>query len=263
MKLTSLIGLIVLLIALLPAFSRAQTTEAADLFVLINNYRIANGLNPLVADPSLMASAQFKSEDMATNNYFSHTASDGRSFFEIMEAHGFSGGSWTGENIAAGSSTAEGTLNQWINSEDHNAILLSPVATVGGTGYAFNENSEFGHYWTFHVAATEVPVPTEPPAPEPTATEAPVEPTATVEPPDEPTPGRGRRPSAGVPTVTPDTPTEVPVVPTATPIPPTQAPVFVTTTPVPTATSTPAIMELPSTGTGSAYMISIIRRLFN
>lgn len=49
-------------------------------------------------------------------NYFSHTSLDGRSPWDRAREQGISA---NGENIAAGRSSASGTLEQWKNSDGH------------------------------------------------------------------------------------------------------------------------------------------------
>ena len=57
------------------------------------------------------------------------------------------GGSATGENIAAGNSTAEATFDQWVNSDGHCRNMMSSNSDEIGIGYARVEGSPYGHYW--------------------------------------------------------------------------------------------------------------------
>ena len=84
---------------------------------------------------------------MATNNIFSHTGSDGSSFGQRIADTGYQSGAG-GENIAAGSATAEDTMQQWLNSEGHCRNIMSGNFTQLGVGYAQNANSQWTHYWT-------------------------------------------------------------------------------------------------------------------
>lgn len=56
--------------------------------------------------------------------------------------------SWStwGENIAAGSPDAHGTMQQWMNSDGHCARIMKPDYTELGVGYY--PGGEFGHVWT-------------------------------------------------------------------------------------------------------------------
>lgn len=70
---------------------------------LVNEERTSRGLNALVLDKVLNASADEHSLWMLENNVFSHTGMDGSTPTERMTAEGFDlSGSWrTAENIAA------------------------------------------------------------------------------------------------------------------------------------------------------------------
>jgi uncharacterized protein YkwD len=85
---------------------------------------------------------------MATNNYFSHTSRDGRTFGQRIENAGFGGGYPRGENIAAGSSTAQGVMNQWMSSDGHCRNIMTAGFRAIGVGYAERAGSTYRHYWT-------------------------------------------------------------------------------------------------------------------
>ncbi|MSP59073.1 MAG: CAP domain-containing protein [Myxococcales bacterium] len=104
-------------------------------------------VGPLTMHPALRKSARLHSQDMATQNYFSHTSLDGRSPFTRMKAAGFMGGTM-GENIAAGNPTAAQTMTQWMNSPGHCENIMQPGYHFLGVGYALGNNSQYKHYWT-------------------------------------------------------------------------------------------------------------------
>ena len=124
---------------------------------LINNYRVQNGAAPLQVSVALQNSAQWMSTDMATNNYFSHTDSLGRSPGTRFAAFGYPHEPW-GEDLAAGYSDAQDTLNQWINACDpnssgactyaHRQNMLNPAFVVMGIDQAYSATSTYGWYWT-------------------------------------------------------------------------------------------------------------------
>lgn len=107
---------------------------------------------PLTMHPQLQQSARLHSLDMATKNYFSHTAVDGRSPFDRMKAAGYKGGTM-GENIAAGNATAAATMTQWMNSDGHCANIMNPAYKHLGVGYAYGASSTYKHYWTQNFGA--------------------------------------------------------------------------------------------------------------
>jgi uncharacterized protein YkwD len=44
--------------------------------------------------------------------------------------------------------TVNDMLQGWLNSPGHRAILLDPIYTDFGIGYAYNASSTYKHYWT-------------------------------------------------------------------------------------------------------------------
>ena len=95
---------------------------------------------------ALADAAQTHSEDMATNNFVSHTGSDGSSFVDRATAAGYTGFA-NGENAAAGSATVGITVGQWEGSGGHCNGLMSASATdMGGAGA--NSNTGFRYFWT-------------------------------------------------------------------------------------------------------------------
>lgn len=109
---------------------------------LVNAERAKNGLAPLALSAELCRGARVKSQDMAQNNYFSHTSPTYGSPFDMMKQFGITYRT-AGENIAQGYSTPEAVVNAWMNSEGHRANILSAGYTTLGVGYVAN-----GNYWT-------------------------------------------------------------------------------------------------------------------
>jgi uncharacterized protein YkwD len=101
----------------------------------------------LVMNSKLRTAARLHSQDMAANNYFSHTSLDGRTFDERISDAGYSG-SPLGENIAAGQSTPSSVLNSWMSSPGHCANIMNPAYRSIGVGYAYDGSASYRHYWT-------------------------------------------------------------------------------------------------------------------
>lgn len=114
----------------------------AKVVELVNAERAKNGLSPLTLDAELCQKARVKSQDMAENNYFSHTSPTYGSPFDMMKKLGITYRS-AGENIAMGYATPEAVVRAWMNSEGHRANILSEKYTRLGVGYVAN-----GNYWT-------------------------------------------------------------------------------------------------------------------
>ena len=106
----------------------------------------------LTWNTQLTQAADGHSQDMAAQNYFSHTSLDGRTFSQRITATGYTW-STAGENIAAGYLGIEAVMVGWIGSEGHCANLMNAnfteigVACVPGTSA-----DKFSNYWTMDLA---------------------------------------------------------------------------------------------------------------
>ncbi|SER27926.1 uncharacterized protein, YkwD family [Gracilibacillus ureilyticus] len=109
---------------------------------LTNKARSENGASPLKLDADLASVAQTKSEDMAENNYFSHTSPTYGSPFDMLRSFGVDY-TKASENIAAGQQSPEQVVQSWLNSEGHRRNMLDPAVTHIGVGYESD-----GDYWT-------------------------------------------------------------------------------------------------------------------
>jgi uncharacterized protein YkwD len=130
--------------------SSVEASFGSNVLKLINVERAKYGLHKLAMQTRLVKAAKGHSKDMANNNYFSHTALNGASFIDRINAAGYK---WSaaGENIYAGNGTynsPQSCVNAWMNSPAHRAILLSADYTQIGIGYSFNKNSTYGGYYT-------------------------------------------------------------------------------------------------------------------
>lgn len=121
--------------------------QEREIINLVNQERKKNGLSPLISVDSLNVAARRHSEDMAKNDFMSHTGSDGSSPWDRMLDAGYyltTGG----ENVAAGYSTPAAVFVGWMNSAGHRDSMLNPGFCDIGAGYAYNAQSSDGHYWT-------------------------------------------------------------------------------------------------------------------
>lgn len=112
---------------------------------LVNQERAKNGLQPLKADWELARVARYKSEDMRDRGYFNHTSPVYGSPHQMIRNFGISYRA-SGENIAAGQTSAQAVFNAWMNSSGHRQNILSSNYTHIGVGYA--KGGSYGHYWT-------------------------------------------------------------------------------------------------------------------
>jgi uncharacterized protein YkwD len=103
---------------------------------------------PVSLHALLNQAAQGHSQDMATNNFFSHTGSNGSTFSQRIAATGYTGAPG-GENIAAGSETAQGAFDSWRTSTaGHCQGMMNANINEIGIGYARHTPSTWTHYWT-------------------------------------------------------------------------------------------------------------------
>jgi uncharacterized protein YkwD len=108
--------------------------------------------SPLAWNSKLFNAAAGHSADMAANNYFAHDSLDGRKFSQRVTAAGYN---WktTGENIAAGQSTAQAVMDGWLKSPGHCANIMKPSYTEIGVACVKGSSSSYKTYWTMDLAA--------------------------------------------------------------------------------------------------------------
>ena len=90
------------------------------------------------------ALAQQKAEDMAKNQYFSHTSPTYGSAFDMLKAAGYSYKT-AGENIAMGQKSAASVMDGWMHSSGHRANILHTSYEKIGVGYAVSADGM--PYW--------------------------------------------------------------------------------------------------------------------
>ena len=102
---------------------------------------------PLQMDASLRCAARVHSLDMATRDFFSHQNPEDEGPSVRMDAAGYMGKGW-GENISAGRSSAEKTMEGWMKSDGHCSNIMNSGYTLIGVGYAPSTTAQYKHYWT-------------------------------------------------------------------------------------------------------------------
>jgi uncharacterized protein YkwD len=126
----------------------AAANDQARVVELVNAERAARGLAPLAWENRLASAAGAYAGSMAGANFFSHTGADGSTIVGRVEATGYTGWSFLGENLAAGQPTPERVVQGWMNSPTHRANVLATGACEIGIGHAYNPASRYGNYWT-------------------------------------------------------------------------------------------------------------------
>jgi uncharacterized protein YkwD len=108
------------------------------LLCLINGRRAVHGLQPLHADPGMERAAGRHARDMARRGYFAHQRPGGPDLTARLSRAGWHGSSW-GEAIAYGcaaAGTPRATVEAWMASPPHRAILLASDFRHAGVGVA-------------------------------------------------------------------------------------------------------------------------------
>ena len=120
------------LLAVPPSASAQQQSLAAALAEL-NRFRAANGVPAVTLNTKLTLAAQRHADDMAANNYFSHTGRDGSNAGTRISRAGYAWRTW-GENIAWGYANWTAALNGWKNSSGHRRNMLNRAFVHVGLG---------------------------------------------------------------------------------------------------------------------------------
>jgi len=123
-------------------------TRTSAVVTALTSYRAQSSLAALPVNPRLAQAAQAHANDIACNNLFVHTGSDGSTPEDRVLVSGYSA-SEVAENVY-GSNPAldgQGVINWWAADQTdprHNQNLLTTQYTEIGVGYAFFNN--FGYY---------------------------------------------------------------------------------------------------------------------
>ncbi len=102
---------------------------------------------PLTWNCTLARVALEHSKDMADNNFFSHTGSDGLYPSQRITNAGYRWRS-VAENIAAGQDTVSEVMAVWLSSPGHCANIMKSKYTEVGAARYINDNSHYRIYWT-------------------------------------------------------------------------------------------------------------------
>ncbi|MEL6776143.1 MAG: CAP domain-containing protein [Cyanobacteria bacterium J06597_16] len=122
----------------------------SELLTLTNQARQAAGVGNLRFSYQLGQSAQGYAEDLATQNFFSHTGKDNSTLKDRISAVGYKYAR-AGENLAAGQSSAQTAFQDWMNSEGHRKNILQPDFMEVGFGlFDTTGSSDYGRYWVQH-----------------------------------------------------------------------------------------------------------------
>ena len=132
-----------------PSGNSSSTVNKATLLQLVNDVRqigcsCGSAVMPPVAavtwNDQLATAALNHSNDMVSNNYFSHTGLDGSTGGDRITAAGYAWKAY-GENIAKGYSSEQAVVDGWLKSEGHCKNIMSPLFREMGV-------ARVGTHWT-------------------------------------------------------------------------------------------------------------------
>ncbi|UCD80997.1 MAG: CAP domain-containing protein [Desulfobacterales bacterium] len=103
-------------------------------------------------NPRLAQAALKHSRDMAKNDFFDHTGSNGKTVVERVNSIGY-GWRAVGENIFAGHESSDDVVAGWLASAGHCQNIMSPGFTEIGAACFCNPDSDYGTYWTLVLAS--------------------------------------------------------------------------------------------------------------
>lgn len=104
-----------------PASIAARSNE--DGGSIFNAYRAYHNRPAVRPNTMLNRAAMAHARDMGTNNFMSHTSSNGDSVRDRASKQGYRA-CWIAENVGLGQSSANEVIAQWMNSPSHRKNML-------------------------------------------------------------------------------------------------------------------------------------------
>ena len=107
---------------------------------------------PLAWEQRLAASAQAQASDLAQRDLLSHVDAQQRSFGLRLRSAGYAAAG-AGENLAAGQTDFDDTLQAWLASPTHCANLMQPDFRDVGLACVQRPGSRYQRFWVAHLGA--------------------------------------------------------------------------------------------------------------
>ena len=139
---TALVALLIIIstAASVEAISRDQAAE--EILHLVNVERRKAGVPALKLSRELYRPAMIRAREIIKS--FSHTRPNGLPFSSVF--HGISYKT-VGENLAAGQTSCEMVVQQWMDSPGHRANILNKKFKFLGVAYIYDGKGRYKHYW--------------------------------------------------------------------------------------------------------------------
>lgn len=131
------------------ALGEPSTDTHKALFDALNEFRIDNGLEPLVYSARLEMVANEHVRDLYERNFFAHVNPDGENPGKRALQAGFCH-EYVGENIAAGQKSVAAAQLAWENSPSHRENMLQPAYRYAGVGFYQDPSGRL--YWAQEMA---------------------------------------------------------------------------------------------------------------
>lgn len=127
------------------AFAITRDEAAVKILKLVNIERAKAGCKPLKLSRELFRPAAIRAREIT--KVFSHTRPNGLPFNSTFYGIDYN---TVGENIAAGQTSCEMVMQQWMDSPGHRANILNKKYKYLGIGYIYNKNTKYKHFWVQH-----------------------------------------------------------------------------------------------------------------
>ena len=114
------------------------------------------GMQRLTWDTKLAASAQEQAIDLALQDRLSHVDSRNRGLGARLRSVGYAAAG-AGENLAAGQTDIEDTLQAWLASPSHCANLMQPEYRDVGLACVQRRGSRYERFWVAHFGVPASP----------------------------------------------------------------------------------------------------------
>jgi uncharacterized protein YkwD len=143
-----------------PPVGGLSPAAQAEMLALVNAKRATGttcggvaypAVPPVSLHGNLSAAADAHARDMAANDFFSHTGSNGSNAGARMQAAGYPSRAWA-ENIAAGQPTPAAVIGALFTSAGHCKNFMAFTFTQIGFGKAENPSSTYRVYWVADLA---------------------------------------------------------------------------------------------------------------
>ncbi len=117
-----------------------------EVLKLVNEERMAQGLQPLTTGYTLQQAAHARIEDLQLQYRADHSRPNGEPCTAVAESL-YLNERAVGENIARGQDTAEAVVEDWMDSSGHRANILQPMFNHMGAGYGTVTGQNYDTVW--------------------------------------------------------------------------------------------------------------------